>query len=193
MYTEIMREQLDLGGFLTLDKSCQKSFLDLLQQVGLNSNFCFLDMKLSGGITQLNDDRPDTTKGWGHINSRPGLVIGTRNNNGNASISIIRFYRFQQGDQIKGNTVDVGLPKLAKLAFIQFLHHDCNDIIKAIDSKYQLEIIDKNYPGVAFLINDIFTNKYDLELISKNAKKIYDQLNWDNITESYIASYKSIV
>lgn len=42
------------------------------------------------------------------------------------------------------------------------------------------------------LINDIFGGKYDLNLISDNAKKIYEQLTWSKITEQYISAYESI-
>ena len=43
------------------------------------------------------------------------------------------------------------------------------------------------------LINDLFKNKYDLESISNNAKKIYERLNWQNIGEEYISAYKKVL
>jgi glycosyltransferase involved in cell wall biosynthesis len=47
--------------------------------------------------------------------------------------------------------------------------------------------------GLANLLNDIYKDKYDLNLISNNARKIYDQLNWQNITRKYIDVYKSVL
>ncbi len=43
------------------------------------------------------------------------------------------------------------------------------------------------------LLNDIYVKKYDLKIISENAKKIYEQLNWDKVSEQYLSIYKSTV
>jgi len=43
------------------------------------------------------------------------------------------------------------------------------------------------------LINKIFEGKFDLERISANAKKIYQQLDWEIISQKYYKAYRSIV
>ena len=42
------------------------------------------------------------------------------------------------------------------------------------------------------LLNKISERKYDLELISNNAKNIYSKLNWNSVTKNYIKSFESI-
>jgi glycosyltransferase involved in cell wall biosynthesis len=41
------------------------------------------------------------------------------------------------------------------------------------------------------LLSDIKKDKYDLNSISRNATKIYEELNWDKITQQYISLYQS--
>ena len=43
------------------------------------------------------------------------------------------------------------------------------------------------------IFNDIQTGKYDLNTISANAKKIYEQLNWGKISKQYLSIYKSVL
>jgi len=43
------------------------------------------------------------------------------------------------------------------------------------------------------LLNDICSNKYDLSVISSNAKKIYEELNWEKVTKQYIFLYQSLI
>jgi glycosyltransferase involved in cell wall biosynthesis len=64
-----------------------------------------------------------------------------------------------------------------------FIEHEVNGFI--YDSSSSNELVK--------LLNVIYEDKYDLNLISANAKKIYDVLNWENITEQYIATYQSIL
>jgi glycosyltransferase involved in cell wall biosynthesis len=46
---------------------------------------------------------------------------------------------------------------------------------------------------LAELLDDIYDYKYDLNMISGNAKKIYEQLNWLNIAKQYMTAYKSVL
>ena len=43
------------------------------------------------------------------------------------------------------------------------------------------------------LLSDIQIGKYDLNMISDNAKKIYVELNWEGISKQYLAVYKSVL
>lgn len=43
------------------------------------------------------------------------------------------------------------------------------------------------------ILNDIFAGKYDLDIISQNAKKIYLKLNWHKVAQQYLAAYKTIL
>lgn len=43
------------------------------------------------------------------------------------------------------------------------------------------------------ILDDISDGRYDLTSISSNAKKIYDKLNWENVTKYYIEAYNSIL
>ena len=43
------------------------------------------------------------------------------------------------------------------------------------------------------LMNEIYHGKYNLDLISANAKETSKNLNWEKITEEYISAYKSIL
>jgi len=43
------------------------------------------------------------------------------------------------------------------------------------------------------VINDISDGKFDLDVISNNAKKIYETLNWMNITEKYFEAYQKLL
>ncbi len=51
----------------------------------------------------------------------------------------------------------------------------------------------KNPEEIGQILNDIFDGKYDLDLISQNAKKINGQLNWQNIAAKYISVYDKIL
>jgi glycosyltransferase involved in cell wall biosynthesis len=46
---------------------------------------------------------------------------------------------------------------------------------------------------ISEILNDIFAGKYDLDIISKNAKKIYEQLNWDKVAQQYLEAYKTVL
>jgi glycosyltransferase involved in cell wall biosynthesis len=46
---------------------------------------------------------------------------------------------------------------------------------------------------LAELFNDIFNGRYDLQKNSLNAKKIFEQLNWNNIVTKYLSAYNSIL
>ena len=43
------------------------------------------------------------------------------------------------------------------------------------------------------ILNEIFLRKYDLNIISKNAKKIRYQLSWQNIADEYHSVYKKLL
>lgn len=43
------------------------------------------------------------------------------------------------------------------------------------------------------LIEEIFEGKYDLDIISTNAKKIFETLNWNKVTRQYYQSFKGIM
>jgi len=43
------------------------------------------------------------------------------------------------------------------------------------------------------LVNEISQGKYDLNLISANAKETSKALSWEKITEKYFSAYKSIL
>jgi glycosyltransferase involved in cell wall biosynthesis len=43
------------------------------------------------------------------------------------------------------------------------------------------------------LLNEIFGGKYDLKLISANAKKIYEVVNWNRISERYYESFERLI
>ena len=51
----------------------------------------------------------------------------------------------------------------------------------------------KSKNSLTELFNNILSNKYDLDLISTNAKKIHEQLNWKNITSKYISEYEVVL
>jgi len=56
-------------------------------------------------------------------------------------------------------------------------------------------IYDKSAPfdfGLVKILSDISNGKYDLNLISCNAKKIYGELNWINISSQYIKAYTTL-
>jgi len=65
----------------------------------------------------------------------------------------------------------------------EFIENELNGFIYSCESSRAL----------AELINKIFENKYDLNSISMNAKKIYEQLNWSNISQQYLSAYQSVV
>ena len=43
------------------------------------------------------------------------------------------------------------------------------------------------------LLKDIYDNKFDLSLISCNAKKIYEKLNWVKVAKEYIEAYQNLL
>jgi|SRR5690554_2823835 len=47
--------------------------------------------------------------------------------------------------------------------------------------------------SLSFLLKEIFDNKYNLQEISENASKIYDELNWNKISGKYLSVYKSLL
>ncbi len=47
--------------------------------------------------------------------------------------------------------------------------------------------------NLANLLTDIHAGKLDLKMISNNAKKIYEELNWEKISQQYLSIYKSAV
>ncbi|OGU74307.1 MAG: hypothetical protein A2V93_04845 [Ignavibacteria bacterium RBG_16_34_14] len=64
------------------------------------------------------------------------------------------------------------------------------------------DFVENNFNGFIFnssekgslanLLIDIYNEKYDLSKISLNASKIYDKLNWENVSEQYIQLYNSV-
>jgi glycosyltransferase involved in cell wall biosynthesis len=64
-----------------------------------------------------------------------------------------------------------------------FIEHEVNGFI--YQSKSQSTFTD--------LFERILSNKYDLDLISTNAKKIQEQLNWKSVTSKYTSEYEVVV
>jgi len=64
-----------------------------------------------------------------------------------------------------------------------FIEHEVNGFIYLCKSQNSL----------TELFNNILSNKYDLDLISTNAKKIHEQLNWKSVTSKYISEYEVVV
>ena len=65
------------------------------------------------------------------------------------------------------------------------------DFIKENENGF---IYDSRSPSnLSNLLNEIYNDKYNLNLISAGARRIYDILNWERITEQYIAIYNSVV
>lgn len=64
-----------------------------------------------------------------------------------------------------------------------FIKHGVNGFIyESSDSKSLVE-----------LVNDIYNKRYDLDMISRSTKKIYDELYWGKVSEEYLSVYKSII
>ena len=64
------------------------------------------------------------------------------------------------------------------------------------------EIINNNINGFIYkdddenlssLLREIFDGKFNLDVISTNASKIYKQLNWGKISKQYLSIYKSVL
>ena len=53
-------------------------------------------------------------------------------------------------------------------------------------------IYSKSKESLSYLLNQIFEDKFNLNEISLNASKIYEKLNWANVSEQYISLYKSV-
>ena len=43
------------------------------------------------------------------------------------------------------------------------------------------------------ILNNISDGKFDLDVISNNAKKIYEDLNWEKITKKYFEVYQKVI
>jgi glycosyltransferase involved in cell wall biosynthesis len=43
------------------------------------------------------------------------------------------------------------------------------------------------------LMNEIYCGNYDLNAVSNNAKKVYELLNWNKVTQQYLAAYKTVL
>ena len=64
-----------------------------------------------------------------------------------------------------------------------FIEHNMNGFVYNSNSKVEL----------AELLNQISAGKYDLSIMSANAKKTSGIFNWEKITEEYISAYKSVL
>lgn len=47
--------------------------------------------------------------------------------------------------------------------------------------------------GLSELFEEIIGGRYDLEKISTNARDIYKELNWPNVTKHYVSAYKTLL
>ncbi|MFW9929149.1 MAG: glycosyltransferase family 4 protein [Candidatus Thorarchaeota archaeon] len=65
------------------------------------------------------------------------------------------------------------------------------DFIKNAENGFIYESSGHN--NLAKLLTDIQAGKYDLNMISNNARKIYGELNWEKIGQQYLSIYKSVV
>lgn len=62
-----------------------------------------------------------------------------------------------------------------------------------IENRVNGFVYDSSVPNnLMEIFNDIQKGKYNLNMISANAKKIYEQLNWGKISEQYLSVYNSI-
>lgn len=70
-----------------------------------------------------------------------------------------------------------------KIGIKDFINNEINGFIYDSESPDDL----------ANLLNRIFDRKYDLQEVSANAKRIYEDLNWDKIANKYMQAYQSVL
>jgi glycosyltransferase involved in cell wall biosynthesis len=72
-----------------------------------------------------------------------------------------------------------------KIGLVDYIHHGVNGFIydESPNSDNSLQKI----------LDDFYNGKFDLNSISCNAKKIYDKLNWNIISNKYIQAYNTLL
>ena len=98
---------------------------------------------------------------------------------------IIKSNAFDTFSIMVGECMSLGLIPIVhnKIGLIDFLENNLNSFIYSDNSENEL----------SNLIDEIGQGIYDLGMISINAKRIYEQLNWSNITDKYVDAYRSVI